>query len=84
MSCKWKGLGQRRLNVVDKEINEAQKQKISDSYLRTGLETANGVATPPMALILCCIVGVADDVVRLPVPIRGTVDCCICCCTDIV
>lgn len=46
-------------------------------YLRTGLETASGVAMP-MALILCCIVGVADEEVRLPVPIRGTADCCIC------
>lgn len=48
------------------------------AHLRTGLDTASGVATPPMALIRCCMVGVADDVVRFPVPIRGTVDCCIC------
>lgn len=43
-------------------------------YLRTGLETANGVATPPILLILCCIVGVAEDdvKVKLAVPIRGT------------
>lgn len=43
-------------------------------YLRTGLETASGVATP-ILLILCCIVGVADDDdvnVKLAVPIRGT------------
>lgn len=42
------------------------------TYLRTGLETANGVATPPIFLILCCMVGVADEDVKLAVPIRGT------------
>lgn len=35
-------------------------------YLRTGLDKANGVATPK-ALIRCCIVGVAD-VIREPAP----------------
>lgn len=61
-------------------VNEAHLRRLRNmaSYLRTGLDTASGVATPPMALILCCMVGVAEDVVRFPVPIRGTVDCCIC------
>lgn len=61
-------------------VNEAHLRRLRNmaSYLRTGLDTASGVATPPMALILCCMVGVAEDVVRFPVPILGTVDCCIC------
>lgn len=42
------------------------------SYLLTGLDMANGVATPN-AFIRCCIVGVADDDdVTLPPPKR----CC--------
>jgi hypothetical protein len=38
-----------------------------------GDETASGVATPPILLILCCIVGVGEeDEVKLAVPILGT------------
>lgn len=48
------------------------------TYLRTGLDTAIGVGTPPIAFILA-IVGVADDDDKFPTPIRGTPDCCICC-----
>lgn len=43
-------------------------------YLRTGLEAASGVAIP-MALILCCIVGVAVDGAKLPGMIRETFAC---------
>lgn len=49
--------------------------------LRTGLDTAIGVGTPPIAFILA-IVGVADDDDKFPTPIRGTPDCCICCSGD--
>lgn len=39
---------------------------MSETYLRTGLDRAIGVATPN-ALIRCCIVGVAD-VIRIAAP----------------
>lgn len=58
-------------------INEARSEISSLAYLRTGLETASGVATP-IAFMRCCIVGVADDDVKLLVPMRGTAACCIC------
>lgn len=51
------------------------------THLRTGLDTAIGVGTPPIAFILA-IVGVADDDDKFPTPIRGTPDCCICCSGD--
>lgn len=42
------------------------RKRNENEYLRTGLESASGVATPN-ALMRCCIVGVAD-VMRVPAP----------------
>jgi hypothetical protein len=59
-------------------MKRMKSQQVAEgTHLRTGLEAASGVAMP-MALIRCCMVGVAELDERLPVPMRGTDDCCIC------